>query len=109
MMHRKSVQLLAVAALAALPMLASAQLTGNVALTSNYKFRGQDQDTQQRLAKTSGQAGDPGRLRLRLRRSGFYVGNWNSSVNWLTGNSIESDIYGGYKFKGGASTGTSAC
>ncbi|MBS0301088.1 MAG: hypothetical protein JSR16_02815, partial [Proteobacteria bacterium] len=33
--------------------------------------------------------------------SGFYVGNWNSSVNWLAGNSIESDLYGGYKFKAG--------
>ena len=27
----------------------------------------------------------------------MYVGNWNSSVNWLTGNSIEMDVYGGYK------------
>ena len=33
--------------------------------------------------------------------SGFYIGNWNSSVNWLAGNSLESDIYGGYKFKAG--------
>ena len=33
--------------------------------------------------------------------SGFYVGNWNSSVNWLKGNSIEMDVYGGYKFKAG--------
>lgn len=33
--------------------------------------------------------------------SGFYVGNWNSSVSW--GNAtLESDIYGGYKFKLGA-------
>ena len=44
MMHRKTAQALAVVALAALPMFASAQLTANVALTSNYKFRGQDQD-----------------------------------------------------------------
>lgn len=29
--------------------------------------------------------------------NGFYVGNWNSSVNWLPGNSIEMDFYGGYK------------
>ena len=33
--------------------------------------------------------------------SGWYVGNWNSSVNWLSGNSLESDVYGGYKFKAG--------
>jgi hypothetical protein len=40
-----SIKFLSVAFIAALPMLASAQLTGNVSLTSNYKFRGQDQDT----------------------------------------------------------------
>jgi len=27
----------------------------------------------------------------------MYVGNWNSSVDWLTGNSLEMDVYGGYK------------
>ncbi len=32
--------------------------------------------------------------------SGFYVGNWNSSVNWLKGNAIEMRLYGGYKFTG---------
>ncbi|MBD9668776.1 hypothetical protein IB278_32945, partial [Variovorax sp. VRV01] len=56
MMHRKFAQAMAVATLAALPMLASAQLTGNVALTSNYKFRGQDQDMigKNDYAKTKG-------------------------------------------------------
>ena len=44
-MTRASIKFLSVAFIAALPMLASAQLTGNVSLTSNYKFRGQDQDT----------------------------------------------------------------
>ncbi len=38
-------RLLAAAALSALPLLACAQFTGNVSLTSDYKFRGQDQDT----------------------------------------------------------------
>ena len=33
----------------ALPMAASAQLTANVGLTTNYKFRGQDQKTSSRL------------------------------------------------------------
>lgn len=41
-MTRASIKFLSVAFIAALPMLASAQLTGNVSLTSNYKFRGQD-------------------------------------------------------------------
>lgn len=104
MMHRKSAASLAVAALAAMPLLASAQLTGNVSLTSNYKFRGQDQDVigsggfaKTRAVKPAIQGG----FDYAFGESGFYVGNWNSSVNWLNGNSIESDIYGGYKFKAG--------
>ena len=44
-MTRAIIKTLGIALVAALPMLASAQLTGNVSLTSNYKFRGQDQDT----------------------------------------------------------------
>ncbi|BEP46648.1 MULTISPECIES: TorF family putative porin [Variovorax] len=104
MMHRKFAQAMAVAALAALPMLASAQLTGNVALTSNYKFRGQDQDMigKNDYAKTKGfKPAIQGGFDYAFGETGFYVGNWNSSVNWLKGNSIESDIYGGYKFKAG--------
>lgn len=95
---------LALLALAAMPLLASAQLTGNVALTSNYKFRGQDQDiiSSDGTLKTS--AAKPalqGGFDYAFGDSGFYVGNWNSSVNWLTGNSLETDVYGGYKFKAG--------
>jgi len=104
MMHRKTASALAVAALAALPMLASAQLTGNVSLTSNYKFRGQDQDVlgSNGLAKTKAfKPAIQGGFDYAFGESGFYVGNWNSSVNWLNGNSIESDVYGGYKFKAG--------
>ena len=79
-------------------------LTGNVSLTSNYKFRGQDQDMIGRndYAKTRGfKPAIQGGFDYAFGESGFYVGNWNSSVNWLKGNSIESDIYGGYKFKAG--------
>jgi uncharacterized protein (TIGR02001 family) len=104
MMHRPTVSALAVAALAAMPMLASAQLTGNVALTSNYKFRGQDQDVigSNGTVKTKGfKPAIQGGFDYAFGESGFYIGNWNSSVNWLNGNSIESDIYGGYKFKAG--------
>ena len=98
MMHRKTAQALAVVALATLPMFASAQLTANVALTSNYKFRGQDQDTgRTRAFKPAIQGG----FDYAFGESGWYVGNWNSSVNWLPGNSIESDLYGGYKFAAG--------
>ena len=98
MMHRKTAQALAVVALASLPMFASAQLTGNVALTSNYKFRGQDQDTSKSKAvKPALQGG----FDYAFGETGWYIGNWNSSVEWLPGNSIESDIYGGYKFTAG--------
>lgn len=97
-MNRVSIKLLSVAFAAALPMLASAQLTGNVSLTSNYKFRGQDQD----LGKVSAfKPAVQGGFDYAFGDTGWYVGNWNSSVNWLFGNSLEADIYGGYKFKAG--------
>lgn len=106
---------LSFAVLAALPMLASAQaaaadpapapnLTGNVAITTNYKFRGQDQDMigKNDYAKDSYvKPAIQGGIDYAFGSSGFYVGNWNSSVNWLSGNSVEMDFYGGYKFKGG--------
>ncbi|VWX59278.1 conserved exported hypothetical protein [Burkholderiales bacterium 8X] len=103
MMHRKTALACAAAALT-FPLLASAQLTGNVALTSNYKFRGQDQDVIGNNGYAKTRAVKPaiqGGFDYAFGESGFYVGNWNSSVNWLSGNSIESDIYGGYKFKAG--------
>ena len=97
-MIRASIKTLGVALLATLPVLASAQLTGNVSLTTNYKFRGQDQDASKaRAVKPALQGG----FDYALGDSGFYVGNWNSSVDWLTGNSLEMDVYGGYKFKAG--------
>jgi uncharacterized protein (TIGR02001 family) len=89
---------------AADPAPVASPLTANISLTSNYKFRGQDQDQigsdgfyKSRGIKPAIQGG----FDYAFGESGFYVGNWNSSVNWLSGNSIESDIYGGYKFKGG--------
>lgn len=95
---------LAAFALGALPLLASAQLTGNVALTTDYKFRGQDQDVIGRDGKAKTSAVKPavqGGFDYAFGDSGWYVGNWNSSVDWLAGNSIETDLYGGYKFKAG--------
>lgn len=90
---------LVLAIAAALPALASAQLSGNVALTTNYKFRGQDQVTHKSTAiKPAIQGG----FDYSFGDSGWYVGNWNSSVNWLPGNAIEMDFYGGTKFKAGA-------
>lgn len=93
-----------ITSLVTLPLLAHAQLTGNVALTTNYKFRGQDQDMigKNDYAKISTfKPAIQGGFDYSFGESGFYLGNWNSSVNWLQGNSIETDIYGGYKFKAG--------
>ena len=90
--------------IAALPLWASAQLVANLALTSNYKFRGQDQDMlgKNRLAKDGAfKPAVQGGFDYAFGESGFYVGNWNSSVNWLAGNSIEMDLYGGYKVSAG--------
>ena len=85
---------LVLAALIAAPLMASAQLSTNVSLVSNYKFRGQDQDTSKVAAvKPALQGGFDYAF-----SNGFYVGNWNSSVNWVNAyDSIEMDVYGGYK------------
>lgn len=97
-MNHASLKALGVALLATLPLMANAQLSGNLSLTSNYKFRGQDQDVSKVKAfKPAVQGG----LDYAFGDSGWYVGNWNSSVDWLPGNSIEVDLYGGYKFKAG--------
>ena len=93
-----SLKTLGVALACALPLLASAQLTGNLSLTSNYKYRGQDQDVSRSKAiKPALQGG----FDYAFGETGWYVGNWNSSVDWLNGNSLEVDVYGGYKFKAG--------
>jgi len=78
-------------------------ITANVTLTTNYKFRGQDQDvlgSNGNFKTSSVKPAIQGGFDY-AHESGFYIGNWNSSVNWLDGNSIEMDVYGGYKFKGG--------
>ena len=95
-MSRAIVKTLGVAIAATLPLLASAQLSGNVSLTSNYKVRGQDQDgSKSKAVKPALQGG----FDYTFGESGWYVGNWNSSVDWLANNSLEADLYGGYKFK----------
>ncbi len=94
----RALKSLSVVLLAAAPVLACAQLTANVSLTTNYKFRGQDQDASKTKAiKPAIQGG----FDYTFGETGFYLGNWNSSVDWLSGNSVEMDFYGGYKFKAG--------
>jgi uncharacterized protein (TIGR02001 family) len=60
--------------------------TANISLTSNYKYRGQDQGNN----KPAVQGG------FDYSNSGFYIGNWNSSIGF-TNAGIEMDFYGGYK------------
>jgi uncharacterized protein (TIGR02001 family) len=100
--------LVAASAVSLLSSIAFAQstpspLTFNLSLTSNYKFRGQDQDqTKTRSFKPALQGGVDYAF-----DSGFYLGNWNSTIDWTqylpSGDKsrAEVDLYGGYKFKAG--------
>ncbi len=72
--------------------------TGNVGLVSNYVFRGITQSA----AKPAIQGGFD-----YAHSSGFYAGTWASNVSWVAdnnwsatsaaSNSLELDLYGGYK------------
>lgn len=106
-MNKRLLVLASMAAISALPQLASAQaaaapapaaepplpLAANISVTSNYKFRGQDQGTLT-PTKTIRPALQGG---FDLTFGGFYIGNWNSSIGWLSGSSLEMDFYGGYR------------
>lgn len=106
-MHSLSKKLLAASVLAAVGGTAMAAdkspITGNVALTSNYIWRGFSQTAEQ-MAIQGGfdYAHD----------SGLYVGTWGSNVNFgqledpgVTDlderAQLELDVYAGYKFKAG--------
>jgi uncharacterized protein (TIGR02001 family) len=70
---------------------AQAQMTGNLGLTSDYRFRGVSQ-TQNAPAVQGGIDYS--------HSSGLYVGNWNSSVSsqmYSNGSGVESDLYAGFK------------
>jgi uncharacterized protein (TIGR02001 family) len=101
---RKSVLSLALGAAFVVPGIAAAQapapgpVTANVAVVSDYRFRGLTQ-TMERAALQGGfDYAHP---------SGLYVGNWNSNVSSaIFGNAnLEMDFYGGYKPSFGAVTG----
>lgn len=65
--------------------------TGNVSVVSDYRFRGISQTY--KLPALQGGFDYS-------HASGFYVGNWNSSVSGLSfpnGASLEMDLYGGWK------------
>lgn len=83
--------------LAATPLAAQAAdspFSANVALTSKYKFRGQDQSDPAKAVLPAIQGG------FDYSSGGFYLGNWNSSIGWAdTG--TEMDFYGGYRGEAG--------
>ena len=93
-------------AVPAAPAAPTPPLSFNIDLTSNYKFRGQDQDTSR---KSSIQPALQGGLDYAFA-NGFYLGNWNSTVGFIdpdvanvTGKRarLEMDFYGGYKWSVG--------
>lgn len=66
--------------------------TGNIAAVSDYRFRGVSQ-TYRRPAIQGGFD--------YAHASGFYLGNWNSSISansYNNGAGMEVDLYGGYRF-----------
>ena len=71
-----------------------ASLTGSLALTSDYAFRG--------LTQTNRDPALQGGLEY-ASASGFYVGTWGSNISWLSdgqdsvSSSLEVDGYGGYR------------
>ena len=105
---RKTLIAAAVAGALSLPSVVMAQaaaapasphtFTGNVGLVSNYVFRGITQSA----AKPAIQGGFD-----YAHSSGFYAGTWASNVSWVAdnnwsaassaSNSLELDLYGGYK------------
>jgi uncharacterized protein (TIGR02001 family) len=68
-----------------------AQLTGNLGLTSDYRFRG--------VSQTQNAPAVQGGIDY-AHSSGLYIGNWNSSVSsqvYTAGAGVENDLYAGYK------------
>jgi uncharacterized protein (TIGR02001 family) len=66
-------------------------LNGNFSLTSDYRFRG--------ISQTQNAAAIQGGVDY-THASGFYAGNWNSSVSsqmYTNGSGMESDLYAGFK------------
>ena len=69
--------------------------TGNLSLASEYRYRG--------IAQTNAKPALQGGFDY-AHASGLYAGTWASNVSWLSdggagrvSNSLEWDLYGGYK------------
>jgi uncharacterized protein (TIGR02001 family) len=88
-MKKSLITLVAAGAAVLAPSLALADVSANLALTTKYKFRGQDQSDTEKAVLPAVQGG------FDWTADGFYLGNWNSSVGFLGG--TEMDFYGGYR------------
>ena len=75
------------------PIFAEGPISANVALTTNYIFRGQTQNNED-PALQGGFDFEHG--------SGFYLGVWGSNVDFGGDESTELDFYGGWGFEVGS-------
>lgn len=82
----------AIAAATAAPAFAQdVTISGNVALATDYAFRG--------VSQTDESPAIQGGFDATFGSSGFYAGTWASNINFGTGGAnMELDVYGGYKF-----------
>ncbi len=104
-MFKKTTLALAIATLAGGAMAQSAPapapepekspISANVTITNDYRYRG--------ITQTNYQAAIQGGFDY-AHESGFYIGNWNSTINWVSNTTanqvkapIEMDFYGGFK------------
>ena len=78
-----------VASVSAPSMAQDSPVSANIALTTKYKYRGQDQSDPAKNVLPAVQGG------FDYSNGGFYLGNWNSSVGFDNG--TEMDFYGGYR------------
>lgn len=68
-------------------------ISANLGVATDYRFRG--------LTQTNGKPAVQGGFDIN-HNSGFYVGNWNSSISWLSdadpdvSSNVEMDFYAGY-------------
>lgn len=70
-------------------------VTANVTITNDYRYRG--------ISQSNYQPAIQGGFDY-AHESGFYIGNWNSTINWVANTTnngvkapIEMDFYGGFK------------
>jgi len=79
----------------ATPSVEVSPVTANVSLVSDYRFRG--------ISQTNYQPAIQGGFDY-AHESGLYVGNWNSTINWVSNTTnngvkapLEMNFYGGFK------------